>query len=65
MDKITPAQKRLIQERILQLDPKNELVTLKPNVTFSGGTITYNAESGLTLHEHISKLTDEEFVPSK
>ena len=37
-------------------------MTLTPNAAYSGGNIVYSKTSGPTLHENITKLTDEEFV---
>ncbi len=62
MNKLTPSQKKAIIDRILELDPKGKLVTLTPNAAFSGGSIAYNKDSGITLHEKITRLTDEEYV---
>jgi type I restriction enzyme M protein len=62
MNKLTTAQKQAIAERILKLDPKGEIVSLTPKANYAGGTIAYNKESGLTLNENISRLTDEEYV---
>ena len=36
-------------DRIAKLDPKGKLVTLTPNAAFSGGSIAYNRDSGITL----------------
>jgi hypothetical protein len=62
MNKLTPAQKAAIFARIEVLDPNRKLVAVTPNVAFTGGTIAYNKESGVTLHENITKLTDEEYI---
>lgn len=62
MKKLTAVQKRAIIERILTLDPEGKIVSLSPNSAFSGGSIAYNKASGITLHENISRLTDEEYV---
>jgi type I restriction enzyme M protein len=62
MEKLTAEQKQFIATRIAHLDKKQEIVTLTPNASFSSGTIVYNKDSGIVLHENISKLTDEEYV---
>jgi hypothetical protein len=49
MNKLTPLQKKAIADRIAKLDPKGKLVTLTPNAAFSGGSIAYNRDSGITL----------------
>jgi hypothetical protein len=49
MNKLTPAQKMAIFARIEVLDPKRKLVAVSPNVAFTGGTVAYNKESGITL----------------
>lgn len=62
MDKLTASQKGKIYEAIKELDPKGELVTVTPNSDFKGGSIAYNKDSGITLYENISRLTDEENI---
>jgi type I restriction enzyme M protein len=62
MNKLTPVQKKVIVERIKALDPHGKLVAVVPNAAFTGGTIAYNKESGIILHESVTKLTDEECV---
>src|SRR5438067_1387253 len=62
MQRLTTGQKKTILSRIADLDPKNEIVTLSPNAAFSGGTISYNKDCGIALHETIRRLTDEEYV---
>jgi type I restriction enzyme M protein len=62
MQKLTIAQKKTIHARILELDSEGKIVSLFPNAAYSGGSIAYNRDSGLTLHKNISRLTDEEFV---
>ena len=62
MEKLTPQQKQTLLERIRALDPQGELVTLTPNAIYTGGSIAYNIESDITLHEKIGRLTDEEYV---
>lgn len=62
MDKLSQKQKHLLHERIRTLDPQSELVTLMPNDTYTSGTITYNPNSGIVLHEHTKRITDEEYV---
>jgi type I restriction enzyme M protein len=62
MEKLTAEQKRLIAARIDELDPTKELVALSPNANFTGGTIAYNRDCGIILHENISRVTDEEYV---
>ena len=62
MNKLTAAQKKAISDRIAELDPKRKVVTLTPNAAFTGGSIGYNKESGITFHENITRLTDEEYV---
>lgn len=48
--------------RFEALDPNRKLVAVTPNAAFTGGTIAYNKESGITLYENITKLTDEEYI---
>src|SRR5581483_11295899 len=62
MNKLTPAQKQTLADRIAELDPKGWIVTLSPNSNFNGGTVAYAKDSGITLHESITRLTDEEYV---
>jgi hypothetical protein len=65
MKKLTVDQKKVIINRIGVLDPKGKLVVLTPltpNTSYSGGTVEYNKNSGITLHENISRLTDEEYI---
>ena len=51
MEKLTPAQKKILAAQIKALDPKGEITTLSPNADFTGGTIAYRKDSGLTLGE--------------
>lgn len=62
MNKLTPTQKAAIIDKVKELDPKGKVVTLKPSPDYNGGTVSYNLESGVTLNEKITKLTDEEYV---
>jgi type I restriction enzyme M protein len=62
MTKLTAAQKQHIFDRIKILDPHGDLLTLQPNPTHSGGTVTYNTTSAILIHESITRLTDEEYV---
>jgi type I restriction enzyme M protein len=64
MNKLTAAQKKAISDRIAELDPNRKVVTLTPNAGFTGGSIAFNKESGITFHENITRLTDEEYVRS-
>jgi type I restriction enzyme M protein len=61
MNKLTREQKTAIVDRIKHLDPKGKLVRLTSNAQ-DGGTIAYNPDSGITFHEKITRLTDEEYV---
>jgi type I restriction enzyme M protein len=54
--------KKILTNRILELDPTGDLVTLSPNPTNTGGSIRYNESSGLVSYEKIKRLTDEEYV---
>lgn len=62
MNKLSSAQKKVLAEQIKALDPRGEIVALSPNSDFTGGTIRYNAESGIVLGENITRLKDEEYV---
>ncbi len=62
MEKLTQAQKQELANRILNLDPAGEIVSLSPNQQFTGGSISYNRKAGIVLHENIVRLTDEEYV---
>jgi len=62
MEKFTADQKKTLAEQIKALDPKGEIVTLSPNNDFTGGTIAYRKDSGLTLGENVTRLKDEEYV---
>jgi type I restriction enzyme M protein len=62
MKKLAPAQRKIIADRIKELDPQGRLVTVSPNTAHTGGTIHYAKDSGITLGETITKLTDEEYV---
>jgi len=61
MEKLTAGQKQKLHEAIKTLDPKAEIATLTPGADFKGGSIAYNRDSGITLHENITRLTDEEY----
>ena len=62
MEKLTPAQKKLICQRINELDPNQAVVSISLNTTFTGGSIAYNKDCGIVIHENISRLSDEELV---
>jgi type I restriction enzyme M protein len=62
MNKLTESQKKAIVDRIFKLDPKGKLVTLTPNAGYAGGGIAYNKDSGVRIHESITRLTDEEYI---
>ena len=62
MEKLTAAQKKILAAQIQNLDPKGEIIALSPNADFTGGTITYRKDSGLTLGENVTRLKDEEYV---
>jgi hypothetical protein len=62
MEKLTAEQKKKLAAQIKALDMKGEIVTLSPNPDFTGGTIAYRPDSGLTLGEKVARLTDEEYV---
>lgn len=62
MEKLTAAQKEILAAQIQKLDPKGEIVALSPNADFTGGTIAYRKDSGLTLGENVTRLKDEEYV---
>jgi type I restriction enzyme M protein len=62
MEKLSPDQKKILASQISDLDPDREIVMLSPNADFTGGTIAYRKDSGLTLGENVTKLKDEEYV---
>jgi type I restriction enzyme M protein len=62
MEKLTPAQKKILATQIKSLDLKGEIVALSPNADFTAGSIAYNKESGIIFGERTYRLTDEEYV---
>ena len=62
MEKLTADQKKKLAAQIKTLDPKGEILTLSPNADFTGGTIVYRKDSGITLGENVTRLKDEEYV---
>jgi hypothetical protein len=56
MEKLSPDQKKILVSQISDLDPDREIVMLSPNADFTGGTIAYRKDSGLTLGENVTKL---------
>jgi len=62
LEKLTTTQKMALLKRIRDLDPHCDVVALTPDTTYTGGSVAYNTASGLTLHQSITRLTDEEYV---
>jgi type I restriction enzyme M protein len=62
MSSLSREQKKRLIERVKGLDPKGEIVELAPNSSFTSGAVTYNEKCGLTLHEKLNRLNDEEYV---
>lgn len=62
MEKLSPDQKKYLMARVAALDPDGEIVSLRPNEKFSGGSAVYNTSGGLVIHEKSFALKDEEYV---
>ena len=62
MEKLSLDQKKHLVARVAALDPDGQIVSLKPNEKFNGGSAVYNRDSGIVLHEKNFLLKDEEYV---
>src|SRR4051812_26895480 len=62
MDKLSRAHKQKLTETVAALDPDGQIVSVAPNVDFTGGIVRWNPDSGIVLGEKSYRLTDEEYI---